>query len=103
MNGELDDLDSSVVTRVHRDVGHGELGQANGTRVRVLAGAEDLERSGQRERHVLRAAVRAVATEAHVDVNEGSCMTLEPAGLEGNGTAGGRPIGAVCRHGCTTA
>lgn len=97
MHGELNDLDGGVVPRLDGGVcGERHLGQADGARVGVLAGPEDLEGRDHGEAHVPGAIVRAVGAEAHVDVEEGGGVALEPARLEGEGAARRGPVGAVC-------
>lgn len=104
MHRQLDQLDGGVVAG--RDVGagrEGHLRQADGARVRVLAGAEDLEGRHHRVGHVGRAAVGPVGAEAEVHVDEGRQVALEPARLERHGAAGCWPVGAVCGCGYAAA
>lgn len=99
VNGVLDHLDGGVVARLDGDVGrHGQLGNADGARVGVAAGAEDLEGRVEGLGHVVGTVVRAVCPETDVDVNVGRGVALEPAGLEGDGAASRGPVGAVLGH-----
>lgn len=97
VHGELDDLDGGVIARLDGRVGgERDLGQADGARVGVLAGAQDLEGRHHGEAHVPGAVVWPVGAEAHVDVEEGRGVALEPAWLEGECAARRGPVCAVC-------
>lgn len=99
VHGELDDLDGGVVPRLHGGVGRqGDLGQADRPRVGVLGRPQDLEGRDHGEAHVPGPVVGPVGAEAHVDVEEGRGVALEPARLEGEGAARRGPVGAVCRR-----
>lgn len=74
------------------------MGQAECARVWVLCGPCDLEGGHHVEGHVERH-----LAEAHIDVEEGGGVTLEPAGLDGEGAASDGPFGAVVGHGHTAA
>lgn len=93
----LHDLDRCVVARRYGGVGwQGHLGQTHGARVRVRAGADDLEGRDHGEAHVFGAAVGSIGAEAQVDVQEGCLVALEPARLEGDGAALSGPVCSVC-------
>lgn len=97
VHGKLNNLDGGVVAG--RDGGVGrqrDLGQAHRARVGVLGWAEDLEGRDHGEAHVPGAIVGTVGAEAHVDVEEGCGVALEPARLEGDGAACRGPVCAVC-------
>lgn len=97
VHGELDHLDGGVVAGLDGRVARQRhLGQADGARVGVLAGAENLEGRHHGEAHVLGTAAGAVGAEAHVDVEEGRGVALEPAWLEGDGAACCGPVSPVC-------
>lgn len=104
MDSQLDNLDSRLVASLDGGVRRERnLGQADGAGERVVGGAEDLELGNHGVGHVERAAVGTIASEAHVDVGKGSLVAAEPTWLEGDGTAGGGPVGAVLRHVVSTA
>jgi len=93
--GYFDDLDGGIVADGGGEVGgQGHLRQAKGAVVGEVGGAGDLE-DGQ---HDVRVVERLVAV-AHVDVEHGERVALEPARLDGHGTAFERPFGAVAGHG----
>lgn len=99
VHGQLDDLDGGQVAGLDGDVGRqGHLREADGARVGVRAGAEDLEGRYHGEAHVLGPAVGPVGAKAHVDVNERRRVALEPARLEGDGAALCRPVRPILRH-----
>lgn len=105
VQGQLDDLDGCVVASLDGGVDReGHLGQADGARVGVARGADDLEGVDHGVAHVGRAVeagseLGPFVAEAHVDVDEGRRVALEPAWLEGDGAACCRPEGAVCCRG----
>jgi hypothetical protein len=103
MNSRLHHLDRRIVPNVRRGYSarEGYLREAEGARVGILRGADDLEDGHEGEGHVWWAVVGAAGAEAHVHVEEGCCMSLEPARLEGDGAALDGPGGAVC--GCAHA
>ena len=83
VKGRLHRLDGCVVPNLDGHVrGQRHLGQADGARVGVLAGADDLEDGHHGEGHVGRAVVGSVGAEAQVHVEEGCRVALEPAGLQ---------------------
>ena len=97
MYRRLDHLNGSVIAHVDSLVGgEGNLRETEGAGVRVFGGADDLEDGHHGEGHVWRTVVGAAGAEAHVHVEEGGGMALEPAGLEGDGAAADGPEGAVC-------
>ncbi|KAL2289250.1 hypothetical protein FJTKL_02267 [Diaporthe vaccinii] len=90
VHGQLNDLDGGVVAGLDGGVGgEGHLGQADGR--------------DHGEAHVPGAVVGAVGAEAHVDVEEGRGVALEPARLEGEGAARRGPVCAVCCRWVATA
>lgn len=97
MHSKLNNLNGSIITRLNGRVGRErDLRQADGSRVGVLAGPQDLEGRNHGEAHVPGPVVGAVGAEAHVDVEEGRGVALEPARLEGEGAARRGPVCAVC-------
>lgn len=97
MHGKLNNLDGGVVAGRDGGVGRqGHLWQAHRARVGVLAGPQDLEGRDHGEAHVPGAIVGTVGAEAHVNVEEGGGVALEPARLEGDGAACCGPVCAVC-------
>lgn len=97
MHSKLNNLNSSIIARLNSRVGgQRDLRKADGARVRVLAGPEDLEGRHHGEAHVPGPIVGPVGAEAHVDVEEGRGVALEPARLEGEGAACRGPVCAVC-------
>jgi len=96
VHGQLDYLDRRVVARLDRHVGRQRyLRQTQGAGVGVLARSENLEGRHDRETHVAGTAVGAVSSQTHVDIEESGGVALEPARLEGDGTADGRPVRPV--------
>jgi hypothetical protein len=93
---QLDDLDGRKVTGADGDVGgRRDLRQADGARVRVARGPEDAELGNHGQAHVQRAVIGAVGAEAEVDEDLRLGVALEPAGLEGDGTACRGPVRPV--------
>lgn len=91
MNSRLDDLDRCLVARLDRRIcRQGHLWQTECARVRVPAGTQHLESRQHVEGHV-----KGLLAEAHVDVEEGGGVPVEPAGLNGDGAASDWPFGAV--------
>lgn len=98
MLGRFNKLNGGIVTRADADIGRQRhLGQTHSTRVRVVGRAADLEWWNDWVAHV-----RWDLAETHIDVDQGSRMTREPARLEGNSTAADRPFGSVSRSGHST-
>lgn len=96
MLGRLDDLNGGQVARV--DIGtDGEryLGEADGSRIGIVGGAEDLEGLDHGVGHVGRAAVGGVGAEAEINLHKGRQVAAEPAWLEGDGAAADGPVCAV--------
>jgi hypothetical protein len=99
MQGQLDKLDRRVVAGLDAGAGgQGDLRQADGARVGVLAGSDDLEGRYHRIRHVGRAVVGPVCSEAEIYIHEGRGMALEPAWLESDGATCRGPECAVSRR-----
>ena len=97
VHSKLDNLNGSVIPGLDgRVCGQGDLREADGARVGVLAGAQDLEGRHHGKTHVPGPIVGAIGTKAHVDVEEGRGVALEPAGLEGDRAACCGPVCAVC-------
>lgn len=104
VRGELDDLDGGVITRLNGHVlWQRQLREADGARVRVIAGTEDLKWVYDRKGHVDRTPIGTLGAETHIDVDEGRGMTPEPTGLEGKGATCGWPVGTVLCEGRTAA
>jgi hypothetical protein len=96
VHSKLYHLDGSLISGLDGRVGRErDLREADGARVRVLAGPQDLEGRNHGKTHVPRPAVGPVGAEAHVDVKEGRGVALEPARLEGDGAACCGPVCAV--------
>lgn len=95
MFGSLDHLDRGKVAHFGRySLREQNLRQTDGAWVGVVGGPHDLERRDHRVAHV-----RGSPAHAEVDVDKGCGVALEPAGLEGDGTAADGPFGAVLRGG----
>jgi hypothetical protein len=91
----LNNLDRRLVAHVHRRVRRQRhLRQAERARVRIPRRPDDLEGGHHVEGHV-----EGGLAEAQVDVDEGACVALEPAGLDCYGAAFQGPFGAVLRGG----
>lgn len=89
-------LNGGIVTSLDTRVdGQRHLGQTDSARVRVCAGADDLEGRDHWVAHVLGPPVGPVGAVAEVDVDKGGLVALEPTRLDGDGAAGGGPEGAV--------
>lgn len=96
MHSKLDNLDRSVIAGLDGGVcREGHLREADGARIRVLAGAKDLEDGNHGEGHVDGTAVGPVAAEAHVGIHHCLGVALEPAWLEGEGTTRRGPVSAI--------
>lgn len=106
MHCQFHQLDGRQIAGLRVNVSrHRDLRQADGSRVGVLRGAEDLEGRDERVAHVrgaleVRVVGGTLVAEADVDVDHGCLVAREPARLEGEGAAGGRPVSAVlgCGH-----
>lgn len=94
--GLLDNLNSGQVARLDAGVyGKRHLRQADGSGVRVVGRADDLEGLDHGVAHVHGAIVGSVGAKAQVDLDVGQRVAAEPARLEGDGAAGGRPVRSV--------
>lgn len=98
MYGRLHDLDRCIIPHVwcwyaawQRD-----LRETDRAWVRVLGWTDDLEDGYHGEGHVGWSVIGTVRAKAHVHVEEGGSVTLEPSGLEGDGAAVYGPVGAIC-------
>ena len=99
MHRRLDDLNGCLVAGLNGGVGReGHLRQTDGAWVGVPGGADDLE-----GRHHVEGHVERDLAEAHVDVEEGGGVALEPAGLDGDGAAADGPFGSIGGGGHTAA
>lgn len=109
MHRRLHNLNRSIIPHIHRRIRReGNLRQTKRSRIRSLAWPSDLEHWHHGERHVWGTAergiiFRTIVAESEVDVEEGGGVALEPAGLDGDGAAGYRPVGAVAGGGHTAA
>lgn len=94
-------LDRCVVSGLPRAQrgGHGDLRQTDLlARVCVVGGSSYLERRDHGQTHIY-----GIGAFAEVHVDETEEMASEPAGLKGDGTASGGPVGAVrCERGSAT-
>lgn len=87
----LNDLNSRQITHVHRQTSRQRnLRKTECARVRVRGGSDNLEGRDHWVAHVW-----WHGTETEVEVEEGCGVTLEPAWLNGDGAALGRPFCAV--------
>lgn len=92
----LHHLNRSIVPSLDAGIcGKRHLRQTDCSRVRVRAGPDDLEGRDHGVAHVRRSTVGAIGAVAEVDVHEGGLVALEPAGLDGDGTACCGPVGSV--------
>lgn len=92
----FDNLDRGEIARLDTRIdGQWHLGEADGAGVRVVCWADDLEELDHGVGHVLGAVVGAVGAKAEVDLDVGEGVAAEPAGLEGDGAARGRPVCSV--------
>ena len=99
MHCRLDQLNCCVVSNIDCKIGwKRNLGETEGSRIWILAGADNLHAIEHDIRHV-----RRICAKAQIDVDEGSSVSLEPSRLECDGTAFQRPLGAVCRGGHSAA
>ena len=73
-----------------------DLREADRAWVRVLGWTDDLEDGYHGEGHVGWSVIGTVRAKAHVHVEEGGSVTLEPSGLEGDGAAVYGPVGTIC-------
>lgn len=88
MNRRLDDLNRRIIAYLHaRIYWKRNLRQTERSGIWVLAGTNDLEDWNHREGHVGWTGVWSVCTKAEIHVEECCGVALEPAGLEGDGTA----------------
>lgn len=95
----LNDLDSRFVADVDSDIGgQRHLRQTKCTRVWVIGRAGDLKRRHDGVAHVL-----GHRTETDIDINQGSRVTREPAGLNGDCSTANGPFGAVGGRGHASA
>lgn len=96
MNRRLHHLDRRIVSHIHRRIrGQRHLWQTKGSRVGILARADDLHDGGHGERHVLRTIVGTIGAKTEIDVEEGRGVALKPTGLHGDGAAVNWPEGAI--------
>lgn len=96
MHRHFDNLDRRQISRLDRRVRRQRnLRETERAGIRTLGWAGDLEDGDHREGEVLWSRVGSVGPEAHVDVEEGRGVPLEPAGLDGDGAAVDGPGCAV--------
>ena len=93
-----------MVTSLDSDVlWEGQLGEANGSGVWVVRRAHNLERWNHGQTHVGWSTIGSFCAQTEVDVRVRTRMSTKPARLEGNGAAGGRPVGTIlCETKTTT-
>ena len=73
-----------------------DLREADRAWVRVLGWTDDLEDGYHGEGHVGWSVIGTVGAKAHVHVEEGGSVALEPSRLEGDSSAIYGPVRAVC-------
>lgn len=91
MHRRLNNLNSSIITNIHTDIGRQRnLRQTECTRVHLICGARQLEDGDDGVR-----VVEWFVAETHVYVDEGGLVTGEPAWLESYGSTVYGPFCAV--------